>query len=347
MQYRQLGRSGLQVSTLCLGGMTFGEADANSFMHNAGSDAATSHAVLDAFVAAGGNFVDVADVYGQDGLSERVLGDWLAQGNNRDRIVLATKFRFRMQPGVNGTGASRYRIMRCVEDSLRRMKTDRIDLYQIHMQDLDTPEDEILRALDDLVRQGKVLYLGCSNYTAYRLVESLYTSEAQRLERFVSLQAQYNLLCRDLERELVPACLRHGVGVLPWSPLAGGFLTGKYQPDAAKPEGARLTGRPKAWPQYDKPRNWQILAALQQVAAEATEALGRPVAVSQVALAWLLDRPVVTSVVFGARNLAQLQDNLGAAALTLTPDQRRLLDDASAFEAGYPYDFIARTHGRW
>ena len=347
MQYRALGRSGLQVSTLCLGGMTFGEADANSFMHKAGTDAATSHAILDAFVAAGGNFVDVADVYGEDGLSERVLGHWLAKNQNRDKTVLATKFRFRMQPGVNGSGASRYRIMQCVESSLRRLQTDHIDLYQIHMQDLDTPEDEILRALDDLVRHGKVLYIGCSNYAAYRLVESLYTSEAQRLERFVSLQAQYNLLVRDLERELVPACRRHGLGILPWSPLAGGFLTGKYQPDGGLPSGARLANRPKAWPTYDKPRNWQILQATQEVAAELSAGSAQPVAVSQVALAWLLHKPAVTSVVFGARTPQQLQDNLGAADLVLTADQMARLDAASAFEAGYPYDFIARTHGRW
>ena len=203
MQYRNLGRAGVKVSTLCLGGMTFGEPDATSMMHGAASPAEVAHAVLDRALAAGVNFVDVADVYGNDGLAERVLGDWFARSGRRDEVVLATKFRFRMQDGPNGAGASRLRIVRACEASLRRLGTDRIDLYQIHAQDLDTPEDETLRALDDLVRAGKVLYVGCSNYTAYRLVESLYTSEQQRLERFVSLQAQYSLAVRDLEREHV------------------------------------------------------------------------------------------------------------------------------------------------
>src|ERR1700754_3111288 len=176
MKYRNLGASGVKVSSLCLGAMTFGEADEKSFMHKAGSDEATSHAVLDRAVAAGINFIDTADVYGQDGLSERVLGNWIASRGARDRIVLATKFRFTMGDGPNRSGASRYRIVRCVEDSLRRLKTDRIDLYQIHMQDVETPEHETLRALDDLVRQGKVLYVGCSNYAAYRLMNALWTS---------------------------------------------------------------------------------------------------------------------------------------------------------------------------
>ena len=344
MQYRNLGRSGVKVSTLCLGGMTFGEADASSMMHGASSSQREAHAVLNHALAAGVNFIDVADVYGQDGLAERVLGDWLAASKKRDELVLATKFRFRMGPGLNETGASRYRIVRCVEDSLRRLRTDRIDLYQIHAQDLEVPEDETLRALDDLVRAGKVLYIGCSNYTAYRLVESLFTSEQQRLERFVTLQAQYSLTVRDLEREHVPACVRHGLGILTWSPLAGGFLSGKYRKDQPPPPGSRYETERwrKSLARFDNPRTWQILAALDETAAETGQA------VAAVALAWLTQKTAVTSVIFGARTVAQLQDNLNAADLVLTPAQVARLDSASAFDVGYPYEFLGRmTGGKW
>ncbi len=336
MQYRNLGAAGVKVSTLCLGAMTFGEADDKSFMHKISCDEATAHAIMDRAFAAGINFIDTADVYGQDGLSERVVGSWLDRSGKRDQIVLATKFRFTMGEGPNKSGASRYRIVRCVEDSLRRLRTDRIDLYQIHMQDPAVAEDETLRALDDLVRAGKVLYLGCSNYAAYRLVDSLWTSRSQRLEKFVTLQAQYSLIERGLERELIPACTQWGVGVLPWSPLGGGFLTGKYRKDQASPDGSRLGTWPERWKRFDSARNWAVLAALDAVVAEvgATHA--------QVALAWLLARPTVTSVIFGARTLAQVDDNLPAAELTLTAEQVRSLDAASALDLGYPYDFMAR-----
>jgi aryl-alcohol dehydrogenase-like predicted oxidoreductase len=228
-----------------------------------------------------------------------------------------------------------------VEDSLRRLKTDRIDLYQIHMQDLDTPEEETLRALDDLVRQGKVLYIGCSNYAAYRLVESLMTSERWGLSRFVAHQAQYNLLSRELEREHVPAAERFGVAHIPWSPLASGFLSGKYAEDAAPPPGARLDKWKDRLQRFDTPRNWQILAAVRAVAAEHDST---PAAVS---LAWLLAKPTVASVIFGARSVAQLEDNLRAAQVQLTPAQVKALDEASAYEVGYPYDFMSRIQGRW
>src|SRR3982751_3592430 len=199
MKYRNLGAAGVKVSNLCLGAMTFGEADEKSFMHKVGSDEATAHSVLDRAVAAGINFIDTADVYGQDGLSERVLGNWIASRGARDRIVLATKFRFTMGDGPNRSGASRYRIVKCVDDSLRRLRTDRIDLYQIHMQDITVAEDETLRALDDLVRAGKVLYIGCSNYTAYRLMRSLGLARNNHWAPFVTLQAQYSLLIHNLK----------------------------------------------------------------------------------------------------------------------------------------------------
>lgn len=336
MQYRNLGAAGVKVSTLCLGAMTFGEADDKSFMHKVSCDEATSHAIMDRALDAGINFIDTADVYGQDGLSERVVGSWFEASGKRDKVVLATKFRFTMGDGPNRSGASRYRIVRCVEDSLRRLRTDRIDLYQIHMQDPAVAEDETLRALDDLVRAGKVLYLGCSNYAAYRLVDSLWTSRTQHLERFVTLQAQYSLIERGLERELIPACKQWGVGLLPWSPLGGGFLTGKYRRGETGPAGSRLGTWPDRWKRFDSERNWKALAALDAVAAEvgATHA--------QVALAWLLAKPTVTSVIFGARSIAQVEDNLPAADLVLSPQHHKQLDDASALDLGYPYDFMAR-----
>jgi aryl-alcohol dehydrogenase-like predicted oxidoreductase len=341
MEYRNLGASGVKVSTLCLGTMTFGEADETSTMHQVGCDEDTALVIMSRALDAGINFLDTADVYGQDGLAERVVGKWLQKERTRDRVVLATKFRFRMADGPNGTGASRYRIVRAVEDSLRRLGTDRIDLYQIHMQDISVPEDETLRALDDLVRAGKVLYLGASNYAAYRLVDSLWTSRERRLERFVSLQAMYNLSSRELERELLPACRKHGVGVLPWSPLAGGFLSGKYDRDAPPPAGARLTRWKERLAAFDTPRNWRILDAVKQVAG----ATGRTPA--EVSLAWLLGRPGVTSLVFGARSLEQLEGNLGAASWKLAPEHTQALDAASAFEVGYPYDFLGRVQGAW
>jgi aryl-alcohol dehydrogenase-like predicted oxidoreductase len=342
MKYKNLGGSGVQVSSLCLGAMTFGEADEKSFMHKVGSDEATAHAVLDRAVAAGINFVDTADVYGQDGLSERVLGNWRVDRKARDKIVLATKFRFTMGDGANRRGASRYRIVKCCEDSLRRLKTDRIDLYQIHMQDNAVPEEETLRALDDLVRAGKVLYIGCSNYMAYRLMNSLWLSKANGLARFVTLQAQYNLLVRDIEREHVPLCREEKLGILPWSPLAGGFLTGKFERDKPPAEGTRLGEKAERFERYNLERNWKILDAVRAVAAEVGSTL------SAVSLAWLLAKPQVTSVIFGARTLEQLDDNLKASELALSSEQRAVLDAASAFEVGYPYEFIARvSDGRW
>jgi aryl-alcohol dehydrogenase-like predicted oxidoreductase len=342
VEYRQLGRAGARVSPLCLGGMTFGEADASSMMHQLGSDEDTSFAILNAALDAGINFVDTADVYGNDGLSERVIGRWFARDGRRDELLLASKFRFRMEKGPNGTGASRLRIVRTVEDSLKRLGTDRIDLYQIHMQDADTPEDETLRALDDLVRHGKVVYIGASNYAAYRLVDSLWTSKVGNLERFVTLQAQYSLINRELEREHVPVCRDFGLGILPWSPLAGGFLAGKYRKGEKVPAGTRYEKHVQRFKGFDTERNWRILAALDEVAAEVG---GTP---AQVALAWLLKKPFVTSVIFGARTLEQLSDNLKAAELKLSNDAFAKVEAASAIDLGYPYAMIAGPNaGRW
>ncbi len=342
MEYRNLGQSGVKVSSLCLGAMTFGEADEKSFMHKVGSDEATSHALLDRALSAGINFIDTADVYGQDGLSERVLGAWFSQdAGKREKVVLATKFRFAMGDTANKSGASRYRIVRCVEDSLRRLRTDRIDLYQIHMQDISTPEEETVRALDDLVSAGKVIYLGASNYAAYRLMDSLWIARHEHRARFVSLQANYSLVVRDLEREHVPLCRAHGLGILPWSPLAGGFLSGKYQRGQGGPAGSRLEQTKGRFGRYDNEHNWKVLDAVNAVAAEtgATH--------SQVALSWLLGRETVSSVIFGARSAAQLDENLGAVSLKLDDAHRRRLDDASAIDLGYPYQFMSDIQGRW
>ena len=342
MQTKRIGTSGLHVSSLCLGAMTFGTADEKSFMHNASADEATSFAILDRAKELGINFIDTADVYGQDGLSERVTGKWLAERKARNEMVIATKFRFRMWEGANGSGASRYRIMRCIEDSLRRLGTDRIDLMQIHMQDVDVEEEETLRALDDLVRQGKVLYLGCSNYAAYRLTESVMLSRMQHLERFISLQAQYSLVVRDIEREHVPLCERHGLGILPWSPLAGGLLSGKYARGVAE-EGTRFasTKWQSNFARFDNDRAWRIVDAVKSVASECGASA------SQVALAWLLSKRAVSSVIFGARTVAQVDDNVKAAELKLSDAHLKLLEDASSFDLGYPYDFMQRIQGRW
>jgi len=341
MKYRNLGSAGVKVSSLCLGAMTFGEADEKSFMHKVGSDEETAHAVLDRAVDQGINFVDTADVYGQDGLSERVLGNWFEKRKSRDKIVLATKFRFTMGDGPNRSGASRYRIVKCCEDSLRRLKTDRIDLYQIHMQDITVPEEETLRALDDLVRSGKVNYIGCSNYAAYRLMNSQWLAKTNHLASYVTLQAQYSLLVRDLEREHAPLCRDQGLGILAWSPLAGGFLTGKFEKGKPPQGGTRLGEKAERFAKYDLDRNWKIIDAVRTVAAEISST---PSAVS---LAWLLAKPQVTSVIFGARTIEQLDANLVAADLTLSAKHLTLLDEASAFDLGYPYAFIQATQSTW
>jgi aryl-alcohol dehydrogenase-like predicted oxidoreductase len=341
MRYRQLGVTGTQVSVLCLGAMTFGEADEKSMMHKVGSDEKESFAVLDRALEAGINFVDTADVYGQDGLSERVLGSWIASRKVRERVVVATKGRFRMAPGPNGSGVSRMRIARAIDASLTRLGTDRIDLYQIHMQDLRTPEEELIRALDDAARAGKIVYFGASNYTAYRLMESLWISDKRALDRFVSLQAHYNLATRALEREHVPLCAKFGLGILPWSPLAAGLLTGKYHRGQTPPPDSRFAPWKERYKSFDTERNWAAVEALVAVAAE----LNRPP--SQVALAWLLARPAVSSVIFGARSVAQLDENLGAADLDLSPEIIARLDAATAPELGYPYDFIKNIDGAW
>jgi aryl-alcohol dehydrogenase-like predicted oxidoreductase len=341
MEYRSLGNSGLKVPVICLGAMTFGEADDKSFMHKVGCDEKTSFAIMSRALERGASFIDTADVYGQDGLSERIVGGWMTETKTRDRVVLATKFRFRMGEGPNSSGASRYRIVRAAEDSLRRLRTDRIDLYQIHMQDIETPEEETLRALDDLVKAGKVLYLGASNYAAYRLTDSQWISKSEHLHRFVALQMQYSLLVRDLEREHVPVCRQFGLGILPWSPLAAGFLSGKYERNQAAPAGARLEKWKERFADFDGERGWRTLDAVKAIAKQ------KETTAAAISVAWLLAKPAVTSVIIGARTLAQLDENLKGAEVALSADDVRKLDEASAFDLGYPYKFIANIQKRW
>lgn len=319
MNYRKLGRTGLKVSELCLGTMQFGWT----------ADEATSFAVMDAFVEAGGTFIDTADVYSRwaegnpGGVSEQIIGRWLKARGNRGALVLATKARGRMWDGPNGEGLSRMHIIRACEDSLCRLDTDFIDLYQTHAFDADTPIDETLRALDDLVKAGKVRYVGASNYPAWRLTKALWTSDKLGLARYDSLQPHYNLAHRaEFERELKPLCEDQGIGVIPYSPLAAGFLTGKYRRDNV-PTSARAEGIQK---RYFNDRGWAILAKLEEVAA------ARSLTVAQIALAWLLTQPVVSAPIIGANSVEQLGESLGVAGVRLTTGEMDALNQVSAWE---------------
>ena len=317
MHYRRLGQSGLKVSELCLGSMTFGR----------GADQAETTHMVDAALAGGVNFIDTADGY-NGGLAEEMLG--VALKGRRREVVLATKVFNAMGPGVNDSGTSRAHIMLAVEDSLRRLKTDWLDLYYIHHVDVETQLDEQLRALDDLIRQGKVRYAACSNYEAWRLMEALWLSDSRGWSRFAAYQPQYSLVVRDIEQEIVPVCELKGLGVAVWSPLAGGYLTGKYRSVASPPPGSRAAEGWALPARFFHPAHQAILAELVSVAA----GLGRPPA--QVALAWVLARPWVSSVVIGARSTAQLDGALGAAGLTLPPPALERLDKASALPWRYP-----------
>jgi aryl-alcohol dehydrogenase-like predicted oxidoreductase len=328
MEYRYLGRTGLKVSALCMGAMTFGR-EASEEM---------SHRMLDRFVDAGGNFIDTANVY-STGTSEEVVGRWLADKERHD-YVIATKVRFPMGEGPNDRGLSRKHILDQVEESLRRLGTDYIDLYQVHAWDRGTPLEETLITLDGLVQSGKVRYVGASNFTGWQLQKAIDLSYQLGLEPFSCMQPQYNLLCRSTEWEVLPVCINEGLGVIPWSPLKGGWLTGKYHREMeAPPEGSRVEkaeeeGWSEAWSRYANEETWNLIDVLTEVADEA----GKTPA--QVALNWLLWRPGVTAPIVGARNLEQLEDNLGAATWTLSTEQMERLNEASAPELPYPYDFV-------
>lgn len=319
--------------------MTFGEVE-KGFMAGVAASEATSFAMLDRAVDQGVTFIDTADVY-SNGLSEEILGRWLKKSGKRNKLVVATKFRMTMGEGPNDRGGSRAHILDAVDASLRRLQLETIDLYQMHAQDRHTPIEETLRALDDLVRAGKVRYLGCSNFTGERLVESLWVADKRNLSRFVALQPQYSLIQRNIEMELLPACRRFGLGVVCWSPLGRGFLSGKYAKGMSPPAGTRLATWSDTWKLVDRESNWRTL---EEVRAVAKEIGSTP---SRVSLAWVLAQPGVTSVIVGARDVAQLDDNLGGETLTLPPELVVRLDKASAPDFGYPFDFLTRVDGDW
>ena len=328
MEYRLLGSSGSAVSALALGTLTFGNE----------TDEAGSFTQLDRFTEVGGTLIDTADVYA-DGRSEQIIGRWLAgRPGMREFVVIATKGRFPTGDSPNGHGLSRRHLAAALDASLARLCVDTIDLYQLHGWDPLTPAEETLRFLDDAIRAGKIHYVGLSNFTAWQIQKFADIADARSLSsRPVTVQPQYNLLTRAIEWEVVPACESEGLGLLPWSPLASGWLTGKYQRDQEPPGGTRLAEQAdqgmRIWNERGHlERNWQVLDVARKVAEQ------RGASMSQVAIAWVLARPAVTSVILGARTLGQLDDNLAAGDIRLSEEETRLLDEASEPDTpDYPY----------
>jgi len=314
------------VSELCLGCMTFGRE-----LYEEGSKE-----LVGRFLDAGGNFVDTADVYAQ-GTSEEIVGRSL-KGISREEIVLATKVRFPMGEGPNDVGLSRKHVISGCEASLRRLGTDYIDLYQIHCWDVLTPVEETLSALTELVRAGKVRYVGVSNFTGWQLMKSLWVSETRSLERFVCVQPQYSLVERNIEREILPVCQEEGLAVIPWSPLGGGFLSGKYRRGEEPPEDSRIAEAVESmeehWNRRATERNWRTLDAVSEISEETGKSY------AQISLNWLLRQEGVTAPIIGAKRMEQLEDNLGAVGWALDEGQVERLSKASAIEEVYPYRFI-------
>jgi aryl-alcohol dehydrogenase-like predicted oxidoreductase len=332
MRYRQLGASGLRVSVLTMGTMTFGGEGRFASLGSTGVEEARRQ--VDQCLDAGVNLIDTANVY-SGGLSEEIVGQVLE--GRRDQVLVATKARMPMGDGPNDAGLSRHHLIRECEASLRRLRTDHIDLYQVHEWDGQTPLEETLEALDDLVRAGKVGYAGCSNYAGWQLMKALGVAERRGLDRFCSQQIHYTLQAREAEYELVPIAVDQGLGILVWSPLAGGLLTGKYRRGRPGPEGSRLLSGWDEPPVRDQDKLYDIVEVLVKVASE------RGASPAQVALAWLLDRPAVTSVIIGARTTGQLVDNLGAADLVLSGDELARLEEVSRPPLLYPYWHQAKT----
>jgi aryl-alcohol dehydrogenase-like predicted oxidoreductase len=327
LKYNTLGPTGLLVSELCLGTMTFAAGD-GMWKPIAGVEQKLADDIVRQSLDAGINFVDTADVY-TNGESEKVLGQAIANlGIARKDIVIATKVYGRTGPGRNDVGASRGHIMNAVEDSLRRLNTDYIDLYQVHAADSVTPLEETLRALDTLVSQGKVRYIGCSNWYAWQIMKAIGISESKNLAKMDTLQAYYSIAGRDLEREIVPLLQDQRTGLLVWSPLAGGLLSGKYSRDNQKPADSRRSAFD--FPIVDKERTWRILDVLRPIAQ------AHDTGVATVALAWILTKPFVTSVIIGAKRLDQLQQNLSATEIQLSEEEIRRLDEVSALPPEYP-----------
>ncbi|KQX42721.1 dehydratase [Devosia sp. Root436] len=325
MDYRKLGNSGTVVTKYCLGTMTFG----------AEADEATSFRLMDDYVAAGGNFIDTANVYSA-GVSEEIVGRWLKGKALRD-LVITTKGRFPMGDGPNHLGLSRKNLREALDASLKRLGVDHIDLYQMHAFDALTPLEETLRFLDDSIRNGKIAYYGFSNFLGWQMTKAVWLAKANGYQPPVTLQPQYNLLVRDIEHEIVPAALDAGIGLLPWSPLGGGWLSGKYKRDQMPSGATRLGERPDRGQEAYAGRNaksatWDIIGALEETAR------ARGVSMAQIALAWVAAQPAVTSVILGARTTEQLQDNLGAVDLVLTAEEMETLSAVSRPAIGdYPY----------
>ncbi len=319
MEYRVLGRTGLKVSAICLGTMQFGWT----------ADEALSHRVLSAAWEAGINFIDTANIYSRwadgnpGGVSEQIIGRWMKQSAiPRDRVILATKVRGNMGAGLEDEGLSRRHIVKAVEDSLRRLQTDTLDLYQAHWPDPATPIEETMRAFDDLVRQGKVRHIGASNYVAWELMQALWASDRNGLAPFETIQPHYNLIHRDeFERELSTVCQTYQIGVIPYSPLAGGFLTGKYRRNVVA-----QSARAGSVKRYFTEQNWALLEKLDEMAKQ------KNASVSQVALAWLLADPLIASPIIGANSIDQLKDNLAAVEVHLTQAEKKALDKATAWK---------------
>ncbi len=327
MEYRRIGRSGLKVSEICLGTMTFG----------ASVDEAEAKRIVNLALDAGITFFDTADGYSL-GRSEEILGQAL-KGRRREAVV-ATKFFNPMGPGPNDSGMSRVHVMNAIEDSLKRLQMDYVDVYYIHHVDVQTPLEEMLRALDDLVHEGKVRYIACSNYQAWRLCEALWVSDSKNLARFECYQPQYSLVVRDIEQELVPLCLHKGLGIVAWGPLAGGFLSGKYKPGQRVLPGTRSEEQWAWMPRFFAHNADETVAALLDVAQE----LGRTPA--QVALRWVLEQPGVTAVISGVRTPEQLRDNLGATGWRLEGEALDRLNEVSYLPDRYPESFEKNMHER-
>jgi len=328
MEYRFLGNTGLKVSELAFGTQTFGW----------GADEKTAHALADLFVQAGGNLFDTADSY-NSGLAESMLGSWLKARKNRHSVIVATKVFFPTGDGPNDAGASRKHIFHSINESLGRLKTDYVDLYQIHCFDLSTPLEETLSALDDLVRAGKIRYMGASNYTASQLEKALMLSEIHQWESFSALQAEYSLIVRSTEWELLPLCKEEGVGFLAWSPVAGGWLTGKYGRNQPPPSNSRV-GRKDRWDDQPEQREseltWRVIDNLIEIGKDC----GKTPA--QIALNWILQQPGITTSILGVRTLEQLKENLGCIGWQLSEEEMNRLKKASDVPLPYPYRFIER-----
>lgn len=328
MQYRFLGNTGLKVSELALGTQTFGWV----------ADEKTAHGEADFFVENGGNFFDTANIY-NNGLSESILGSWIKKRGNRDALIIATKVFFPTGSGPNDTGLSKKHIFNSIDESLKRLQTDYVDLYQAHCFDMSTPLEETLRAMEGLVRAGKVRYLGASNFTSSQLEKALMMSKIYGFFPFISLQAEYSLIVRSTEWELLPLCREEGLGFLAWSPLAGGWLSGKYRKDQLPPQDSRV-GRKDRWDDQPEQREsvitWRVIDALVETGK------GRGKTPAQVALNWLMKQQGVTAPILGARTLEQLKENMGSFGWDLSGEEVARLNRASDVPLPYPYSFIER-----